>query len=274
MKFGFNLQETFDGDSDGFIRFSKEMRTAVRPTGKREHDRKACILIDEIGKESCKAQGLNHAITSFDRFLSSDHRLYIKVENDALIGYIKVGEKDLFYYTRNGEIIKLAPLCVLDFYVCESRQRSGLGKKIFDRMLEYEKCEASKLAYDRPSTKFVSFLRKHYNLSNYIPQSNNFIIFDKFFTSNPSKVSDRHSTMSSDKSDDLEKSEKSTKHQKSEKAVLCNVPLKLLSAMNAYQGPVAPFYTGSPRQKEGRKNGMATTNMTYGCFLNQNYATN
>jgi alpha-tubulin N-acetyltransferase 1 len=40
---------------------------------------------------------------------------------------------------------------------------------------------ASKLAYDRPSEKLISFLKKHYNLSSYISQNNNYVIFDRFF---------------------------------------------------------------------------------------------
>lgn len=38
-----------------------------------------------------------------------------------------------------------------------------------------------KLAIDRPSEKFLAFLKKHYNLDNPIPQMNNFVVFDGFF---------------------------------------------------------------------------------------------
>ncbi len=38
-----------------------------------------------------------------------------------------------------------------------------------------------KLAYDRPSEKLISFLKKHYKLSSFIPQNNNYVIFDRFF---------------------------------------------------------------------------------------------
>lgn len=36
------------------------------------------------------------------------------------------------------------------------------------------------LAYDRPSPKFLSFLRKHYDLHDYLPQANNFVIFKDY----------------------------------------------------------------------------------------------
>mmetsp|Transcript_3029 Transcript_3029/g.2621 ORF Transcript_3029/g.2621 Transcript_3029/m.2621 type:complete len:94 (-) Transcript_3029:339-620(-) len=53
-------------------------------------------------------------------------------------------------------------------------------------MLEVENIEPRKLAYDRPSHKFLSFLKKHYGLSNYIPQNNNFVVFSQYFDSNAS----------------------------------------------------------------------------------------
>jgi alpha-tubulin N-acetyltransferase 1 len=39
---------------------------------------------------------------------------------------------------------------------------------IYEKMLELENITPDKLAYDRPSHKFISFLKKHYGLSNYI----------------------------------------------------------------------------------------------------------
>ncbi len=48
-------------------------------------------------------------------------------------------------------------------------------------MLEVEKSEAHCIAYDRPSPKLIWFLKKHYGLSDYIPQNNNFVIFRQYF---------------------------------------------------------------------------------------------
>lgn len=80
-----------------------------------------------------------------------------------------------------GKIRELNPLCVLDFYVYEGCQRSGHGRSIFEKMLEWEGVEASQLGYDRPSDKLISFLRKHYNLREYIPQNNNFIVYNDYY---------------------------------------------------------------------------------------------
>ena len=80
-----------------------------------------------------------------------------------------------------GSIRELTPTCVLDIYVHESCQRMGIGKEIFNRFLLLENQEPRKLAYDRPSPKLINFLKKHYELVRYIPQNNNFVIFDDFF---------------------------------------------------------------------------------------------
>lgn len=48
-------------------------------------------------------------------------------------------------------------------------------------MINHEKIHPEKIAYDRPSDKLLKFLKKYYNLRNYIPQNNNFVIFDEYF---------------------------------------------------------------------------------------------
>jgi hypothetical protein len=39
----------------------------------------------------------------------------------------------------------------------------------------------ARLAYDRPSHKFISFLAKKYNLKNYTPQNNNYVVFRDYW---------------------------------------------------------------------------------------------
>lgn len=87
---------------------------------------------------------------------------------------------------------ELNMLCVLDFYVHETYQRSGRGKILFEFMLavsifSHSFCQSclcipaqtsrqaegvtpSNLAYDRPSPKLIGFLAKHYRLVDYRPQ--------------------------------------------------------------------------------------------------------
>lgn len=46
---------------------------------------------------SAKAQALKQIITSSIKFTGTDHRIYIKVKDNKALGFVKVGEKNLFY---------------------------------------------------------------------------------------------------------------------------------------------------------------------------------
>ena len=107
--------------------------------------------------------------------------------NNIFIGFIKVGYKHLFIYDEIGVPMEINPLCVLDFYTYESFQRKGFGKIMFNEMLQNEKIEPRKMGYDRPSPKFINFLRKYFGLSNYVPQNNNFVVFKDYFLDEPRK---------------------------------------------------------------------------------------
>jgi alpha-tubulin N-acetyltransferase 1 len=54
-------------------------------------------------------------------------------------------------------------------------------QEVFEKFLIAENKTPEKLAYDRPSEKLIGFLKKHYSLSAFLPQNNNFVIFDRFF---------------------------------------------------------------------------------------------
>jgi GNAT superfamily N-acetyltransferase len=54
----------------------------------------------------------------------------------AVIGILKIGHKKLFVYDTKGHVHEMEPMCVLDFYVHESRQRMGCGKLLFEYMLQ------------------------------------------------------------------------------------------------------------------------------------------
>jgi alpha-tubulin N-acetyltransferase 1 len=100
-------------------------------------------------------------ITTGSKFFGTDQRLYIKCQGCLFIGFIKVGKKHLFIYDELGQIKEMNPLCVLDFYTYEGCQRKGYGKEIFTAMLQCERIEPRKLGYDRPSFKFLNFLKKY-----------------------------------------------------------------------------------------------------------------
>lgn len=51
-------------------------------------------------------------------------------------------------------------------------------------MLKYEGRDAKDFGYDRPSEKLLNFLSKYYGLNRYVPQNNNFVVFDDYFINN------------------------------------------------------------------------------------------
>jgi GNAT superfamily N-acetyltransferase len=141
-------------------------------------------IVNEMGKASAHAQGLKQVITSLSKFTRSSDRIYLHCTLPSTVnGLLRVGEKRLFIRDELGAIKEITPSCVLDFYVHESKQRSGVGRQLFEFMLSHEKAAiASKFGYDRPSPKLLAFLAKHYELSNYVPQNNNFVVFRKYFS--------------------------------------------------------------------------------------------
>ena len=142
-------------------------------------------IIDTMGRESSRAQGLGSIITTSIKFFSSsDNKLYIKTDGRQVLGFLKTGYRKLFYTNEIGKIVEMTPLCLLDFYVHESCQRSGFGKELYEFMINNENTLPNKIAIDRPSQKLIAFMRKHYNLSDFIPQNNNFVIFRQFFIQN------------------------------------------------------------------------------------------
>mmetsp|Transcript_37574 Transcript_37574/g.93408 ORF Transcript_37574/g.93408 Transcript_37574/m.93408 type:complete len:214 (+) Transcript_37574:18-659(+) len=148
-------------------------------------------VIDEMGRRSAAAQGLKGPngqvvpVTASYKLSTSSERLYLLALGQSprqVVGIIKMGRKNLFHYDARGTIHQLqSHLSVLDFYVHEAYQRQGVGLALFHAMLEHEETTPEMLAYDRPSPKLIGFLRKHYHLSDFVPQQNNFVIFNRFF---------------------------------------------------------------------------------------------
>ncbi|XP_076864563.1 alpha-tubulin N-acetyltransferase 1 isoform X2 [Brachyhypopomus gauderio] len=158
-----------------------------KPHGRLDAQTQIATVIDELGKASAKAQQLPAPITSASKLQSNRHHLYLLKDGErnggrgVAVGYLKVGCKKLFLLDQQGAHVETEPLCVLDFYVTESLQRHGYGLELFHFMLEHKKVKAEQMAYDRPSSKFLAFLEKHFDLKHSVPQVNNFVVFDGFF---------------------------------------------------------------------------------------------
>eukprot|EP00794_Sanderia_malayensis_P015837 gene15837-17433_t len=151
-------------------------------------------VIDAMGMASSKAQGLKGVITTGLKMVASNHHLYLLKDahanngKGAVVGLIKVGFKRLFLLDIHNQQLEVNPLCVLDFYVHESRQRTGCGLRLFKTMLEAEVIKPECMAYDRPSSKFLNFLRKHFDLQKVVNQMNNYTVFTEFFHNLPGYV--------------------------------------------------------------------------------------
>ncbi|KAF6034769.1 ATAT1 [Bugula neritina] len=186
MDFDFNINSLVGGKTIFiFDRLLKPAKVSVNLPSTQKH---LCHVIDRLGEASAKAQGLSTVITTSSKLSYTDQRVYIYTEcqsnsgKGTAVGFIKVGTKKLFLYDHQGNQREMEPLCILDFYVHERKQRQGFGKKLFEFMLENERVTPSHLAVDRPSDRFLAFLTKHYKLRVTIPQVNNYVIFEGFFT--------------------------------------------------------------------------------------------
>lgn len=86
---------------------------------------------------------------------------------NCVIGFIKVGVKKLFLYDHKGQQKEVSPLCVLDFYVHESKQRMGYGKLLFEHMLRvcYNSILNSSILYDITSYQLLTGLSTSNNYS-------------------------------------------------------------------------------------------------------------
>ncbi|KAH0787857.1 alpha-tubulin N-acetyltransferase-like [Histomonas meleagridis] len=140
-------------------------------------------LINDIGIASSKAQGLSHIITTFSTFTGGDNTLYILVNQELgeVLGFVKVGYRHLFLWDRVGQQHETETLCLLDFFTYPSQQRKGFGRKLIDRMLSDQGLEMSQIPIDRPSALCFSFMKKHFGLSEYLPQANKFVVFDQYW---------------------------------------------------------------------------------------------
>ncbi|GMT33314.1 hypothetical protein PFISCL1PPCAC_24611, partial [Pristionchus fissidentatus] len=156
--------------------------------------------IDHMGALSTQAQKLRRQLTSYDKLLDSDdeQKLYLLWEKhpekqnvSIVIGMLKVGKKKLFLLNEKQQNYEVEALCVLDFFVHESRQRQGFGHVLFDAMLVEEVLQPYQLAIDRPSNPFLCFIHKHYEISEPLWQSTNFVVFRSFFDDHQPRTNGR-----------------------------------------------------------------------------------
>jgi len=62
--------------------------------------------------------------------------IYILYSNFAVVGILKMGWKKLYLRNKNGTSSETLVYCLLDFYIHESKQRQGYGKRLIEYMLQ------------------------------------------------------------------------------------------------------------------------------------------
>jgi hypothetical protein len=160
---------------------------SLNPTGRRQF----AADLDELGARSGIAQNLNGPITTADKLMQNprDHQLIVaNNSNGEMLGYLKYGYKDLFFYNKKGKVLEFPGcVCLLDFYVSQTLQRQGVGITLFKTFLSLlaeerkgQNCGPEHIAYDRPSPKLLSFMKKHFNLRKPNLQPNRYTIFEGF----------------------------------------------------------------------------------------------
>jgi hypothetical protein len=85
-------------DDDNFICFTG--RDYLKQLKPHRQDKALFVLstiINILGERSATAQKLKQIITSTTKFFGTDQRIYIKVQDNKALGFVKVGEKKLFY---------------------------------------------------------------------------------------------------------------------------------------------------------------------------------
>ena len=143
--------------------------------------------IERLGCKSARALRLMAPVTSLKRLrgVDSGHNLIAFVHRDqTVMGYIKYGNKRLYFHRADGRVFYVVMTCVLDFYVNKAVQRKGTGHALFEHFRTTVDKQARECAYDRPSPKLVAFLRKYYHI-DVAQQSNRFAVTDDVLVQHP-----------------------------------------------------------------------------------------
>ena len=191
MEFNFNCEEALDCDENGFAILEGSYKNRIVPGFTLYVNE----IIDQMGLASSQSQKLSTIITTSQKFFTSNDRIVIKASKNQVLGFLKVGTQKLYVRDKYYNYHNVAPLCVIDFYVYESCQRKGIGRELFEYMVNFERKVPEEMAYQRPTTPLLNFLQKNYNLYNYVLQNNNYIVFDEFFNYINNNLSTDNSTI-------------------------------------------------------------------------------
>lgn len=116
-------------------------------------------FIDNIGKVSRDIQDIDYVQTSVEGVKMFNLTVFVYVIRDKPVGLLTT---DL---TKNRCKYPL----ILDFMVIPNKQRQGIGKQMFDAVMDHCKITPDNCAYSDPNYKTCSFLHKWYKMDGYQP---------------------------------------------------------------------------------------------------------
>ncbi|CAO4385543.1 unnamed protein product [Caenorhabditis nigoni] len=144
--------------------------------------------IDTLGEMSSKFHGWKRIITMYEKIIDHDedqsvYILWDKVDGNksVLKGILRVGYKTLYLTDNEQNQYMEKAMCILDFFIVPTEQRSGNGFKMFDAMLKAENVSVEQCAFDKPSAALRQFLEKYYDQKEPVMQSNKYAVFPNFF---------------------------------------------------------------------------------------------
>ena len=103
---------------------------------------------------------LKGPLTSLENLMENkDQVLLIAVSQQQVIGLLKYGYKDLFCYTKKGQMKEMRQsLSLLDFYVFQEYQRQGIAQALLK--LAQNEFECPKLSVNKKNTTAISLYEK------------------------------------------------------------------------------------------------------------------
>jgi len=128
MEFKFNCEDALGCNSQGYAILEGSYENNIRECYKLH----ITGILDCIGEESSKQQGLNVVKTSFYKFFHSQDRMFIKAEKNVIIGYLRVGKRRIFIRDEQNNYFQEDPITVIDFYIVKNYERQGFGKVSFN----------------------------------------------------------------------------------------------------------------------------------------------
>ena len=124
MELPIKVESVLKTDSDNFICCTgKDYLTTFKPLNQKQSLKVFEYILDNLGALSAKAQALKQIITNSMKFIGTDHRIYIKAKDNKVLGFIRVGQKNLFYRDFVLNCLML------------DRQREGAQTDLYTRFL-------------------------------------------------------------------------------------------------------------------------------------------